>query len=116
MSDAFITGSRAYGTPREDSDIDLVILCNEDVAGRLRELADAGDEFPASVAGPNSFSIRFGKLNIIACFDKKVYDLWRQGTLELQYKSGWGLHSPISRDDAIAHFDKLRNELGVNYK
>lgn len=26
---AYITGSRAYGYPREDSDVDLVVLCSE---------------------------------------------------------------------------------------
>lgn len=27
---AFITGSHAYGTPREDSDIDLVVLVEDE--------------------------------------------------------------------------------------
>jgi hypothetical protein len=52
----FITGSHAYGTPRPDSDIDLVTLVN-----------------------PNDRD----KLNIIACCSKARFDVWKEGTEKL---------------------------------
>lgn len=36
---AFITGSRAYGTPREDSDLDLVILTTPAAKEILRKIS-----------------------------------------------------------------------------
>ena len=53
-SEAFITGSRAYGTPREDSDIDLVVLATSEACSMLAEHRD-----------PVSKSVRYGRLNII---------------------------------------------------
>lgn len=83
---AFVTGSRVYGTPREDSDVDLcVVISSEDLAV-LTELAD-GD-------GASSASIRFGKLNLIALTPAN-YEAWLESTETLK------LRKPVTRDEAV---------------
>lgn len=56
---AFLTGSQAYGTPREDSDVDLAIVMTSADLALLRPLVD-------STHGSNGASLRFGRLNLIA--------------------------------------------------
>ena len=51
---AFITGSRAYGIPREDSDIDLVVAVNKEDYYKLWDLSDNRDK------------LVFGRLNLVA--------------------------------------------------
>lgn len=86
----FVTGSRAYGSPKKDSDLDLVIIIeNEQILSLLKEISDTPDK-----------SLRFGKLNIIAC-NERAYDQWKEGT-ELLKKI-----SPVTREQAIRVFEKL---------
>lgn len=72
---AFLTGSRVYGSPREDSDIDLVVFCSEHTRKTLEKHKDGGHAINA---------VRFGKLNLILCDSKPDYDAWQVGTLALQ--------------------------------
>ena len=72
---AFITGSRAYGQPTSESDLDLVILVDEHTKSLLTTLSDSGKE-----------PIRFGKLNIIACTSEEEFTVWKYGTLVLVHK------------------------------
>lgn len=93
---AFITGSRRYGEPKEDSDVDLVVLCDADT------FADMGVFFREEIEGDadndeyddESFSLKIGKLNLILCASKKRFREWRIGT-ELLERS-----KPVSRDTA----------------
>lgn len=106
---AFITGSRAYGTPTEDSDVDLVVLVDYETLDKLVELAPDLPEFRnldhydhRSVEGA---SLKFGKLNIIAIAREELFDCWCKGTNDLILKK------PVTRDEAIAHLRSLREKL-----
>lgn len=98
----FITGSVAYGTPTDESDVDLVALTDKfTMALLLRYLESDWDEY-AGV--PNLLSLCFGRLNLLLTTEPKDYDIWRQGTEELKERA------PVMRDEAVAHFAKLRGE------
>lgn len=86
---AILGGSRAYGTPREDSDVDLVIQLSIEDEILLREglgLKETG-------------SIRIGNLNIIVARTDEQYELWRSGIEILKSRA------PVTRQEAIEFFD-----------
>lgn len=104
MSGAFITGSRAYGNPRPDSDIDLVVRMDEATLAILRLLNESG----------NDNVIRFGNLNIIPALSDADYAVWVVGTKQLiRRKECFG--ESISRDDAKGLLDNLRSDLGLSH-
>ncbi len=88
---SYITGSRAYGYPKDDSDIDLVILVSSLDASLLWDLSD------------NKERLSFGKLNLI-CF--KFDDDWSLN----QYQIWKKVHNenlklkPITREQAVQNF------------
>jgi len=82
---AFITGSRVYGTPREDSDLDLVVLC-DDQAHELLHLHGADGALYAPV--------RFANLNIIVLRDPAQFEAWRKTTENLKARA------PVTREEA----------------
>lgn len=88
MTKAFITGSRAYGTPREDSDIDLAILID----------ADEGDILWKAGAVEGEKTCRFGCLNLLIFNRSDRFNRWAQVTNELRERS------PVSREEAVAAF------------
>lgn len=96
---AFLVGSRVYGTPREDSDIDLVVRIDHEQAQMIRALADPpkGND-PVGV-------VRFGKLNLIICETDGGYEAWREGMDEVmdEFRSG-----PVTRDRAMEIFHQYR--------
>lgn len=92
---AFLTGSRAYGEPRPDSDVDLVIQCDESTAKLLMKLSE------------DTGAIKFGQLNILACTTKAEYRAWAKGTEECVW------HHPTPRWRAIEIFDKWRAKFKV---
>lgn len=97
---AFITGSRAYGTVKPSSDIDLVIRCDDTTKKLLQKLSDK----IASVQG-EQLTIRFGKLNVIACTTDEEFAVWRIGTTQM-VKSKFG--HPFSKKAAKEVLDELR--------
>jgi len=100
---AFVTGSRAYGIPSEDSDLDVVVLVSEEVAAALTVLAaNSGGKVP-SVAG----SIRLGDLNLIMVTTDEALDVWRKGTDELRSRA------PVERSEAVTLFTQLREQAGL---
>lgn len=102
---AFITGSHAYGTPTKDSDIDLVVRMPTLVGWHLEHLISLDDGNQALPPYPDkSLSLRFGKLNLICCFDDKTYANWLEGTSELTLKK------PVTRAEAVATFKRIREE------
>lgn len=105
MSGAHIGGSRAYGTPRENSDVDLVVLVTLPEAYILGNNADEPNE-PRGER--KSFPVRYGRLNLIVCFEQETYDRWLSGKVRLQERARDG--AKVSREDAIAMF----NALGVS--
>lgn len=90
---AFLTGSRVYGTPRPDSDIDLVILV-DGLTGDALELLKEGDG-----------AIRFGRLNLIACYDKQDFLNWKKGTDQLREIAR--LEGPVTREQARKHLRRV---------
>ena len=110
MSRAFITGSRKYGFPEVNSDIDLVVFIqSEDEYELLAKLSDAsgGITFVEEYEGTVLPSLRFGNLNLICCISEAEYNCWRDGTNEM------AAMKPITRDMAIEHLAKLRIERGL---
>ena len=90
---SFITGSRAYGLPREDSDIDLVVWVSPVDLHALRAMAEKekgwqehsknGLKEAPSNGGPEADSLRFGNLNLIAVTWKDAFKAWQKGTERL---------------------------------
>ena len=113
---AFLTGSRAYGTPQPSSDIDLVVFLSRDDLAVLRQFDEGPDPrhttntgsepdkpFEDGVGAP----LRFGKLNLLCITDPKAYACWLNGTATLKKMA------PVSRDFAVEFFRKLREEAGL---
>lgn len=100
---AFLTGSRRYGIPKENSDIDLVVFMDPEEAKKLLVLVGRDLRNENSAASPKGFSVRFGNLNLLIETDIGHYQDWVDGTAELVAAS------PVSRETAVAVFDKFRN-------
>lgn len=95
---AFITGSRAYGYPKDDSDVDLAILCsNVDLEILWTE---AYREHGKRDGSPK---LMFGHLNLVA-FDAddpeevKRFERWREAHNKLVAMA------PVTKDVAIKMF------------
>ena len=101
---SFLTGSRYYGTPRSDSDIDLVVLMDGTQLVVLAKFADNTDDFgsPGGEQYDDGCSLRFGKLNLLCVTQDKHFNVWKQGTDELFAMK------PVTRDKAIEHLAELR--------
>lgn len=103
----FVTGSHAYGKPRPDSDVDLVMYCSKETSNKLWDLLGV----PESWGNPSvDTSMRAGKLNIIYCLFIEEYEMWKKGTEELiamRDRTG----EPISREFARDYFADLRTKL-----
>ena len=92
---AYLTGSHAYGTPRADSDVDLVvhIPLGHEAAVLLKNASHVCFD------GPSSMSLMFGRLNLIVFREIDEFDKWREVTDALASKA------PVTRDEAVAAFD-----------
>lgn len=106
MDNAFITGSRAYGVPRFDSDLDVVLLIEDaDTRGHFIQHADsilgqsAGDQNDLA-----TLSVKCGTVNFIICKSKEQFDLWKRGTDDLLK------NRPVLRQQAIEYFNALREK------
>lgn len=111
MSRAFITGSQVYGTPNEDSDIDLVILVDGDVESHdaLELLAAKGEPVLAGAEDyGDHLTIRFGDLNLIVFTDEVPFEAWRKTTNELIARR------PVTRDEAIKAMMKADGRADAN--
>lgn len=105
---AFLTGSRAYGKIGPSSDTDLVVFVTDEKTIRvLKEQADPSS--PGLYATDTdrlhdrrkSFSLRFGKLNLIVCTDRERFNDWQWGTKRLTEIA------PVNREHAVTLFSKL---------
>ncbi len=96
----FITGSRVYGDPKPDSDLDMVIIADKDVESRLLE--HSGGEFP----------VRYGKLNLILCRNGKEYDSWKEAMTKcLNRKNKLG--RPLTKEEACLIHDLVHEKNGT---
>ncbi len=89
---SYITGSRAYGIPRDDSDVDLVVACFHEDYEILKAHSEAENK------------VHFGKLNLVLfnLDDPKSrarYKGWRQVHDKLV------MMKPVTRDFAIKCFE-----------
>jgi predicted nucleotidyltransferase len=102
---AFLTGSYAYGTPRVDSDIDLVVMVSPAQGRALEEMSDTPrEDGELDYDKEHALVLRFGQLNLICCLSQKWFDVWKAGTTELQKRA------PVSREEACRLFKRLREE------
>lgn len=85
MQNGFITGSRVYGVPTEESDLDLVICAGHEVTDKLDEFSDHG---PGASGG-----VVYGMLNIIA-LSPVEFQAWKEATEYLI------TIKPVSREQA----------------
>ena len=105
LENAFLTGSRVYGVPKNDSDIDLVVLVSAEDAVALTKMADRSDT-TAEQEYEGGISLHFGKLNLICETNPEKVKKWRAGTDLLQKIK------PVSRTTAKTvlqdYFDGLK--------
>ena len=102
---AFLTGSRAYGTPREDSDIDLVAMMTSGTLDELAKILDTDDEGESAVMYDGSSAtacLRFGNLNLLVVTRIEDYEAWHEGTMELIGRK------PVTREEAVELFKAKR--------
>lgn len=112
---SFLTGSRVYGEPKPDSDIDLVVSpLSSSEYSKLAQFADKDMEIqkhePSGHPNLGHKSLRFGKLNLIIPADFDQYSAWAVGTRNLHLRSVIE-NRKIGREEAIAVFTKLRRLL-----
>lgn len=102
---SLLTGSRVYGEPRPDSDIDMVILAeNADDRIKLMTYRDHTTKThvrPGNVPGYNGVSLRYGNLNIILVDDPKVFEAWEKGTNFLK------AIAPVTHEQACLIFETM---------
>lgn len=116
---AIVTGSRAYGNPRPDSDIDLVVLVSEDdmmnlvgVAGKVHIEEKMDEPQQRYGMGANAAVLRFGQLNLLVTTDPLQFEVWRRGTEAM--KRYVQTHERLSRGQAIDYLQALRQHCGVS--
>src|SRR5688572_6524939 len=101
---AFITGSRAYGTVKPGSDIDLVVMMDELTAIRLRKLA--------GVNKTKGGGVKFGNLNLIICTTEEQWAVWKLGTSHMVRDKARN-EVPFDKGDATKILDGLRVLVGI---
>lgn len=102
IQDAFITGSRYYGTPRDNSDWDIVIRCERkdaiNVFGAKDETLTGDEDYELD---ENAFQMTKGCVNFILCFTDERFKSWRDGTEKLTRIK------PVTRVVAVAMFKSI---------
>lgn len=93
----FITGSRAYGRPKPQSDLDLCVALPAEVIKELRTISEA--PFPKLV---------FGKLNLVVFNSDKEEEIerffrWKEVNDKLIYES---LSREVTREEAVKAFQE----------
>ena len=99
MTNVFLTGSRAYGTPRPNSDTDLCILMSHEDIHILASQAPHETENEGSGDGTDA-SLRFGRVNLICMTDAEKFEAWREATAELVARR------PVTRQQAVQLIDE----------
>lgn len=98
MQFPFITGSRVYGIPTEESDIDLVLPPNGNSDFKKIMVGFSDDQ---------NIPIKYGRLNLILTNELKQWELWLQATNELIAMK------PVTREFAIEHITNLFKSHGL---
>jgi hypothetical protein len=119
---AFVTGSRVYGTPRANSDLDFATLVSREDFDLMLSLllphshgCEFGD-YPDGCAVlrfgdyPDGCAVlRFGKLNLLLFTDAVEFKSWHTATEHLKSIK------PVTRDQAIAAISAQVRTDGVLY-
>lgn len=96
IKDSFPTGSRVYGTPKLDSDFDIVVLCSQEDAIKVFGYLHPDDAmYPID---ENSIHIKKGEVDYILCFNEIRFCTWKSVTETLKKIA------PVDRDTAKALF------------
>lgn len=106
----FLTGSRVYGTPRHDSDWDVVFLMSPEEAvllgkvakGHIRGLSKLDEGLEMSKYGHPC--IYYKEWNFIFVKDIEMYQAWKEGTDYLAKMA------PVSKEIACTLFDEYRGK------
>lgn len=108
---SFITGSRRYGTPRDDSDLDLVIYCPNYQTERAIRAATGKKLTPKAMKQP----VRFGNLNLIIVRTPQEWTAWYSGTEMMAMDANYQ-PKPKRRNKKAAKkfFDKIRKRLRIH--
>ena len=102
----FQTGSRAYGTPRTDSDYDIVAFMT---TGEIAYLGEKVRE--RSVSGTHtSLSLRLGPFNVICLTRRFEFNAWQDATNELTARK------PVARSEAIELIKSKCKDIGIDEK
>lgn len=99
---AFITGSHAYGQPKPDSDIDLVVLLdpNTEDGKILQEQAE------------QKAPLKYGNLNIIPVSTQERYNGWLETTKQLKSIKEKGVC--LTREQAVTYFINNFKAIGIS--
>jgi hypothetical protein len=107
VTNAFLTGSRAYGLPSAESDTDIVVLVDGVTMDALLAMTVGTRENPdlreQCSGDESSMSFRFGKLNLIATTNPREFNAWHEGTQQLRTES------PVTRGRAVEVLKLLIN-------
>lgn len=101
---AFITGSRAYGTPKKESDIDLCVLVDQQTKDRLTKLSKNKSE-----------PVRFGNLNLVLVTTEEEFAAWKCCTATM-VRNKVENKSPSSKETATRLIKERLRELGFYTK
>jgi len=94
IESSILTGSHVYGKPRPDSDMDIVMVLNEEALALLKSKADTWFGLP------NGDSLHFGHLNVIATTDEGIYRKWVAAMYAARSER------PVTKDRAIELHEK----------
>jgi predicted nucleotidyltransferase len=112
IRDSFLTGSRAFGYARSDSDYDVVVrcdpgdfletaLCGNGTYGDDDVFDEASDREKEKAKHPEWSAYRFGAINFIACYTDESFEQWREATnLVCEHL--------MNREKAISLFEYVR--------
>lgn len=109
---SFLTGSQAYGIPTKSSDIDLVVFLDNKDYYKLSDLADvyAPSNHPSASDEEARPSLRFGKLNIVPCFEPELFQAWYDGT---EFLKG---EAPVTKQRAKEVLEEFRKRAKLKIK
>lgn len=96
----FLTGSHAYGTPNDKSDVDLAVYVPAADADKFRSLFPNELRISNEGSYPDGCAYRFGSLNLLVFSSELHFNAWREATAEL------ALRKPVTRSEAIKAIDE----------
>ena len=106
----FLTGSQVYGQPKDNSDLDVVIVIRNDGDPLLKLVYKFADTEGDSATGERfkrGRSLRFGKLNLIILPSLDEAELWSKTTDYLIERA------PVDKRMAISTFEEAYKNSGI---